>query len=147
MGFTSTPIHEFRSDGSFVWGKPNFQKAPAGSCPNCDLKGQYDGNTTRMVLGSGEREMQRNLWRSARGEATMGGGTIGYGHPGLGSYQQAAVPYQQLGVNGQALTPYQQQFIASQQAALVASRRYYPAVEKYRYGYGSGPGQSSCTVM
>lgn len=77
----------------------------------------------------------------------MGGGTIGYGCPGVGSYQQAAVPYLQTGVNGQALTPYQQQFVANQQAALVASRRYYPAVEKYRYGYGSGPGQSSCTVM
>lgn len=77
----------------------------------------------------------------------MGGGTVGYGYPGVGGYQQAVVPFQQICVNGQALTPYQQQFVANRQAAQVASRQYYPVVEKYRYGYGSGPGQSSSTVI
>lgn len=132
MGFTTTPVHEFRADGSFVWVKPKFQKAAAGSCPNCDLKGQYNGNTTRMVLASGEKEIQRNMWRSARGEVMMGGGSAGYGYFALQGYQQAIVPYQMA--NWQAMTPYQLQFAANQQAARMGRRQYYPITERYRYG-------------
>jgi len=77
----------------------------------------------------------------------MGGGTIGSGYPALGGYQQAAVPYPNMGANGQALTLYQQQFAANQQAAQIASRQYYPVIEKYRYGYGKRPYEPSCNVM
>lgn len=79
----------------------------------------------------------------------MGGGTIGYGYgsAAVGGYQQAIVPYQTRGVNGQALTLYQQQFAANQQVAQIARRQYYPMTERYRVGYGSGPGQSGCNVM
>lgn len=96
-----------------------------------------------MVLGSGEREIQRNLWRGARVEAVMGGGLIGYDY----GYQNAIVPYQQVYANGQTLTPYQQQFAANQQAAGVAREQYYPLAERNRHVYGRELGQSSCNLM
>lgn len=131
MGFTTTPVHDFRTEGFSLCGKPNFMKAPAGTCPNCDLKGQYDGNTTRLVLGSGEREIQRNMWSMQQGglvgSARWNSGCRPPDVTALGVYQQ------QWPTNG-----YQQPGV-----------QYYPVAQRYTYGYGQPPrsGPSSCNVM
>lgn len=134
MGFTMTPVHEFRSDGCSILGRPSFTKAPAGTCPDCDLRGQYDGNTIRLVLGSGDREVQRNMHMLNM----QHGGLVGYAGgrntmcrspdvTGLGVYQQ------QMAMDG-----YRQPGL-----------QYYPVAQRCTYGYGQPPGSTpaSCNVM
>lgn len=59
IGFTTRPNHGFETRSTLL-GETIFHVAPANSCPNCDLRGQYDGNTTRMVLRTGIRECMRS---------------------------------------------------------------------------------------
>lgn len=136
MGFTNTPIHEFRADGFSLFGTPKYQKAAAGTCPNCDLKGQYDGNTTRMVLGCGGREIRRRIQRSDCG---------GYAPPVYIS-GPATLNYPHVGATGtgQVLSPYQQQFAATRQLAAMARWQYCPMEEQFRL---TSSGKSNCNIM
>jgi hypothetical protein len=134
MGFTTTPVHDFRSDGCSIWGRPYFMKAPAGSCPNCDLRGQYDGNTIRLVLGSGEREIQRNMYMGNMQQGSLVGYTSGW-NSGCRSPDVTA-----LGL-------YQQQW--SMNGCRQLGVQYYPVAQRYTYGYGQRPGSGPpiCNVM
>ena len=51
-GFDSCHLHSFDGENAFLGG-PKYFWAPANSCPECNKKGQYNGNVTRMVLGYG----------------------------------------------------------------------------------------------
>lgn len=137
-GFTNTPIHQFQFDSTSLFGGPHYQKASAGSCPTCDLKGQYDGNTTRIVLSRGGVAAGHIPLTTIRTGTNIsnGGGVVPQGlftHPALGITI----------TNGQVLTPYQQQFAASKQAAAIASMQYYP-----EGNYGRRPRDTPlCSVM
>lgn len=145
VGFTTTPIHEFRCDSMF-FGKLKFMKAPAGSCPNCNLKGQYDGNTTRMVLGNGQREIKRNM---VRGIGIGGGGLVtnrgvyrndfGYQYP-----VQAAMPLQ---ARTQEYKMTHRSAYATYQPGLGHAGEGYPIAQKYTYGFTRRPSDSSCIAM
>lgn len=133
-GFTTTPVHDFRSDGCSILGRPSFTNAPAGTCPNCDLKGQYDGNTIRLVIGNGEREIQRNMYMSNMQQ----GGVVGY----AGGWNSLC-----RSPDVTALGVYQQQMATNwyQQPGV----QYYPVAQRYTYGYGqpASSGPSSCSIM
>lgn len=137
-GFTNTPIHQFRFDSTSLLGGPRYQKASAGSCPNCDLKGQYDGNTIRMVLGN------RSIGTHSVPPMTRRTGMQPF--DGAVAIPQGMYTYPALGTanaNGQILTIYQQQFTANKQAAKIASMRYHP-----EGSYSRGPRESLlCNVM
>lgn len=134
VGFTTTPVHEFRSDTSFHWGRPSYLKAPTGACPNCDLKGQYDGNTTRMVLASGSREIQRNLWRMGHAGPAQNADVWSLGCRGYETSAVGACQYPQRPIVNGHVDP---------------NLRYYPVAQEYAYGYGRRrvPGPSGCDIM
>ncbi|EXJ89358.1 hypothetical protein A1O3_02425, partial [Capronia epimyces CBS 606.96] len=82
-GFSENSVHAFTRARTGLF-QPKYIPAPAGSCPNCDKKGDYDANETRMILGRKDKE--------SRG--TLGNGytmTDGYGKPlpVSGSYSQS----------------------------------------------------------
>lgn len=148
MGFTTSPIHEFRCEGLCIFGTPKLHKAPVGTCPTCDLRGQYDGNTIRMILGTGAREVQRKWAREALVNAMTQTGAARYG--GEYGYGDGANPriaqdglVGSLGA-GQVLTPYQQQFAANRAAVAGASLQYFPMIQNYHSGRYGG---SSCSIM
>ncbi|EXJ95324.1 hypothetical protein A1O1_00444, partial [Capronia coronata CBS 617.96] len=69
-GFSKTSVHPITKARTGLC-QPRYISAPAGSCPNCDKKGDYDANGTRMILGKRDR-------------GTLGNGytmTDGYGKP------------------------------------------------------------------
>jgi hypothetical protein len=57
MGFNSICIHKFKTSHNWYGGVKYF-KAPIKSCPDCNKKGQYDGNKIRMVLDYGDDPVQ-----------------------------------------------------------------------------------------
>lgn len=131
-GFTSTPIHEFRFSEASLFGSPRFQKAPAGTCPNCDMKGQYDGNTTRLLL------RKQNLYTGGPLTVLRGGTSI---VNGAGMMYSSG--YEFPATNIQSLTPYQQQFAANQQVAALARMQHHPEA---RYSNAIRD-KSGCSVM
>lgn len=59
MNFNTTPWHYFQGNRTlFNCGRIKFFNAPIGSCPNCDMRGIYNGDTTRLVICKGLRERQ-----------------------------------------------------------------------------------------
>jgi hypothetical protein len=78
MGFNSLGVHKFHT--SHTWfGGTNYFKAPMKSCPDCNKKGQYDGNKIRMVLDYGHDPIK---FGGPGGQ--MGGEYNGYGGYGTG---------------------------------------------------------------
>jgi len=80
MGFNQQ-IHPYTPARS-GWFQPKYFSAAAKTCPNCDKKGEYDWNKTRIILD--------NKWD----QGTMGNGysmTDGYGRPLPGHFW---APYQ-----------------------------------------------------
>lgn len=78
MGFNSVGIHHFKTSHNWYGGVKYF-KAPMKSCPDCNKKGQYDGNKFRMVLDYGDDPIK------------FGGPGGGYMGPEMGGYQAAPV--------------------------------------------------------
>lgn len=142
MGFTNTPYHEFRVDGVSILGNPQYEKAPAGTCPNCDRRGQYDGNTIRMVLGRSERGIRDKVSR----DGMIGAPAAGYMAPGqmqmaagqpLPGYAAGQPVITGVVGQSQVLSPYQMQFAAQQQAMQAARMQYYPSQDPKDYRGGS----------
>ncbi|KAI1611584.1 hypothetical protein EDD37DRAFT_428904 [Exophiala viscosa] len=70
-GFNDNHLHKYRPARLGLF-HPKFASAAANTCPNCDLKGDYDTKTTRMILDD------------PRDRGTLGNGytmTDGYGRP------------------------------------------------------------------
>jgi hypothetical protein len=78
MGFNSLGIHKFHTSHTW-WGSTKYFKAPMKSCPDCNKKGQYDGNKIRMVLDYGDDPVK---YGGPGGQ--MGGEYSGYGGYGTG---------------------------------------------------------------
>jgi hypothetical protein len=87
VGFDNAPHHRFDTDTALLGG-PKYVPAPAHSCPECNKKGQYDGNRTRMVVGKdgfcgvGEAGAPAYGWASAFGTGYAGSGYGGYWYRG-----------------------------------------------------------------
>lgn len=52
FGFTTPPCPDIKCSSTNMCGEAKYMKASANSCPSCDLKGQYNANTTRMLYSN-----------------------------------------------------------------------------------------------
>jgi hypothetical protein len=114
MTFRSAPPgHTFLRPRT-LYGTTKWTKAMPGTCPDCDLKGNYDGDRVRLYLGkggAGERAARYGMW------GPYGNGFWGGGHLGNGERGWVATTGGQMGYTG----------------------GYYMG---YGMGYGGGYGQS-----
>lgn len=117
-----------------------FEEAAANTCPNCDKKGQYNGNVMRMMVRDGGANSCRVAYGAGTGTplrvGAMGGGMgmygAGYGGqpygymPGYGYGTPVGQAYQSGVMPGQILSPLQQQIEANRVAAEMRKRQYHP---------------------
>lgn len=113
-----------------------FEIAAANTCPNCDKRGQYDGNVTRMVLRQNGMSGSRCRVACGAGMPASGMGMGMHGHryadyaPGM-AYQSGIMP-------GQVLSPLQQQ---------IEARKIEAELRKMQFHPNQGRDQSRCCVM
>ena len=86
---TAPPGHRFNRPQTFL-GSTSWFPAPPGSCPDCGLKGRYDGDKVRFYLGkgsAGEKQGARGMW-GPYGNGYWPNQNGGYGGAGWYGQQQ-----------------------------------------------------------
>jgi hypothetical protein len=100
MSFRTAPAgHPFDRPQTLL-GSTQWYPAPPGSCPECDLRGWYDGDKVRLYLGkgsAGQKHGEQGWWgpygngfwggqnNGGWGAAYSGGGWHGQGYRGGGN--------------------------------------------------------------